>query len=354
MISGNFLSAEERRELKAVIRHPSEVHGVARRANAILLLDKGWSCVRVAEAFFLDDDTIRNWYRDYRSGGLDELTLFDWHGRQGHLSEMQEDELSAHLASRVYRDTVEVAAHIKALYGVVCSHAGCIKLMHRLGFEYKRPKSLPAQADEAKQAAFIEVYEKLLRGLADDEVVYFADAVHPEYQSRPSHGWIRKGDKVALRRTSGRQRINLHGALNLENFDCPLVQAERINAASTIALFEKLEADNPGKKWIHVIADNARYHHAVLVRKWLERPGCRIKLIFQPAYAPHLNAIERLWGVMHREVTHNTFYATFAQFTEAIDNFFTERLPKEWCDWRDTITDNSSASVAHKEFRLLG
>ena len=38
--------------MKAVIRHPSEVHGVARRANAILLLDKGWNCVRVAEAFF--------------------------------------------------------------------------------------------------------------------------------------------------------------------------------------------------------------------------------------------------------------------------------------------------------------
>ena len=33
------------------------------------------------EAFFLDDDTIRNWHRHYRSGGLDELTLFDWHVR---------------------------------------------------------------------------------------------------------------------------------------------------------------------------------------------------------------------------------------------------------------------------------
>ena len=353
MIRGRFLSAEERSELKAVIRHPSEVHGVARRANAILLLDKGWNCVRVAEALFLDDDTVRDWYRHYRSGGLDALTLFDWHGRHGHLSEMQEAELSEHLASRVYRDVGEVRSHIALTYGTVYSHSGCIKLMHRLGFEYKRPKSLPAQADEAKQAAFIEAYEKLLRGLADDEAVYFVDAVHPEYQSRPAHGWVRKGDKVALRRTSGRQRINLHGALNLENFHCPLVQAERINAASTIALFKVLENDNPGKRWIYVIADNARYHHARLVREWLERPNCRIKLIFQPAYAPHLNAIERLWGVMHREVTHNTYYATFAQFTEAIDNFFAERLPKEWYDWRDTITDNFRI-ISHKNFRVLG
>ena len=86
MTHGGFLSAKERAALKAVIRHPSETHGVARRANAILLLDKGWSYAEVSEAFYLDDDTVRTWLKRYRAGGLDELTLFDWHGRPGHLS----------------------------------------------------------------------------------------------------------------------------------------------------------------------------------------------------------------------------------------------------------------------------
>jgi len=30
-----------------------------------------------------------------------------------------------------------------------------------------------------------------------------------------------------------------------------------------------------------------------------------LSLHFIPAYCPHLNPIERLWGVMHRNVTHN-------------------------------------------------
>ena len=136
------------------------------------------------------------------------------------------------------------------------------------------------------------------------------------------------------------QRLNLHAALNLENFHCPLVEAERIDAASTIALLAKLEASNPGKRRIHVIVDNARYHHARVVRRWLERPDCRITLVFLPAYAPHLNAIERLWAVMHREVTHNKFPASFGHFVEAIFDFFRRRLPQEWKTWRDTITDN--------------
>ena len=99
-----------------------------------------------------------------------------------------------------------------------------------------------------KQAAFIAHYEKLQRRLAADEAIYFADAVHPEYQSRPAHGWIKRSEKLALRRASGRQRINLHGALDLETFDCPLIEADRINATITIALLAKLEARNPDKR----------------------------------------------------------------------------------------------------------
>ena len=30
---------------------------------------------------YLDDDTVRSWLKRYRAGGLDEMTLFDWHGR---------------------------------------------------------------------------------------------------------------------------------------------------------------------------------------------------------------------------------------------------------------------------------
>ena len=55
---------------------------------------------------------------------------------------------------------------------------------------------------------------------------------------------------------------------------------------------------------------------------------------------------------MHREVTHNTFYATFTQFTEAIDDFFTRRLPREWKIWRDTITDYF-CFISYQEFQVL-
>ena len=49
MIRSGFLNSDQRDELEQIVHRPSEAHGVARRANAILLLDDGMSCARVAK-----------------------------------------------------------------------------------------------------------------------------------------------------------------------------------------------------------------------------------------------------------------------------------------------------------------
>ena len=342
----------QRAELEGVVRQPMEDHGVARRANAILLLDDGMSCVQIAKVLYIDDDTVRTWHKQYMLSGFDGLATFDWKGGKSYLTQAQEIELTDYLSQNLHRTTNEICAHIRKTYDQEFSRPGAIKLMHRLGFEYKLPKGLPAQADEAAQQAFIDAYEALQRTLPEDEVIYFADGVHPEHQSRPAHGWIKKGDKVALKRTSGRKRLNIHGALNLENFHCATVKADQINADSTIALFEKLEAANQDKSRIHVILDNARYHHAKAVKEWMKRTKSKINLIFQPAYAPHLNSIERLWGVMHKYVTHNQFYRTYSEFVKAIEAFFNQTIPRQWHEFRDTVTDNFRI-ISFQDFRVL-
>ena len=91
---------------------------------------------------------------------------------------------------------------------------------------------------------------------------------------------------------------------------------------------------------IHVFLDNARYHHAKLVSEWLSRPGCRIKLHFLPAYCPHLNPIERLWGVMHKNITHNKTYGTCGEFAETTLEFLRDEVPRRWAEFCDSVTDN--------------
>jgi hypothetical protein len=44
--------------------------------------------------------------------------------------------------------------------------------------------------------------------LGNDEVVLFADAVHPTHAARPVGCWALKQDKLAIEQTSGRERRN--------------------------------------------------------------------------------------------------------------------------------------------------
>ena len=56
----------------------------------------------------------------------------------------------------------------------------------------------------------------------------------------------------AVETTAGRGRANIHGALNLETFDAPFVEAVTVDGKSAVQLLAKIEARNPNKHIIHV------------------------------------------------------------------------------------------------------
>ncbi len=340
MYESGFLAASDRRYLRRYMDR-RKAHGLSvRRANALLALDKGRSASDVCDFLEIGATTLRGWLLAYKEHGVGCVELQGYSARSGHLDNAQERSLTQHLRAHPMGSTNEVRDYIRRTYGQYYSRSGCIKLLHRLGFEHKKPERLPTQADEQAQRDFIAGYQRLCATLTEDEVVYFGDAAHPDHQVRPAHGWFHKDDKPAVSANSGRKRVNIHGAVCLDNFDCPFVNVDRVNADSTIALFQQLEARNPHKHTIHIIPDNAKYHHARKVRAWLERPDCKINIIWLPPYAPHLNSIERLWGVMHKYVTHNKFYKSYADFADAILLFLRTTIPKHWKSFRDTVTDN--------------
>src|SRR5450759_5025631 len=95
MIQSGFLSEEDRKALTALARDGSSPCRVSRRANALVLLDKGWSCQQVADALLLDDDTIRGWRKLFEQRGIEGITSFDVGGSASYLGVKQEDDLKA-------------------------------------------------------------------------------------------------------------------------------------------------------------------------------------------------------------------------------------------------------------------
>ena len=78
MIRAGFLDPETRSDLIDLGRDGSVAHRLARRANALVLLDDGMSCDEVAKVLLLDDDTVRTWHRLYEDEGIEGLVSFDY------------------------------------------------------------------------------------------------------------------------------------------------------------------------------------------------------------------------------------------------------------------------------------
>lgn len=353
MIGKRFLSESSRQELLALARDVSAAHGLARRANAIILLDRGMNCEAVGKVLLVDDDTVRSWHQMYQEGGLAGLARLGYVGSECRLNEAQLAELKAWITETLPRTSREVGAWILAKFGIEYrAKSAVIALLHRLGMEHRRPQTVARKLDTAKQAAFIKSYEDLMNHLGDDEAVVFGDAVHPTHEARAVGCWGPRDVKIAIEQTTGRQNLNIHGAIDLETGRTAMLESLRVDAQSTIRLLIAIQALYPGMRWIHVFLDNAPYHRSWQVREWLAQPGCRIKLHFVPTYCPHLNPIERLWGLMHRNVTHNRTHKTIRDFAKAILDFVRIEVPQKWSTFCDDVSDNFRV-IDPRDFRII-
>ena len=317
-----FLSEKERKELLGFLNrrdYSGREHG---RASAILHLDKGKSVPQVAEITFLDEQTIRNFVKRYKDGGPDGLLKDEYDGRSFKLTPEQRKELERHLDDNLYMDCQGVINHVVETFGVEYSVSGMRLLLHTLGFVYKKPKHVPGKANREAQKEFVQRFREFMAQKPCDVPLYFTDATHPTHNSTPAYGWIRRGAEKELVANSGRQRLNLHGALNAETREVITLRAESINADATVSLFELIDQAHPSANTIYVIADNAGYYHADAVKEYLASGRSRIQLWFLPPYSPNLNLIERLWKFFRKKVMNNRYYATFKEFSEEVLMFF--------------------------------
>ena len=69
---------------------------------------------------------------------------------------------------------------------------------------------------------------------------------------------------------------------------------------------------------IVLVLDNARYHHAKLLRGWLRKNRDKLVLLFLPPYSPELNPIERVWKLTRRLCTHNQYFQELQDLVRAV------------------------------------
>ena len=217
----NFLSPEQIWDLKW--RHKTSDRKKADKIKAILLLDRGYTTLEVAQILLLDDSTIRRWATIFETEGIESF---------GILSEST-------IPPKEWQ-----TCFIGSIFHTVNPNTSRARLT-------KRPK--------------------------------FTTCL-----------WlVEKGFNYTIQSKTGRDRVNINGAYNIEDHKVVIQESETINGQSTILLPEQMLKKHP-----------------------------RIRFLFLPPYSPNLNIIERLWHFFKKHVTYNAYYEKFAVFKMACINFF--------------------------------
>src|SRR5262249_29169313 len=97
----------------------------------------------------------------------------------------------------------------------------------------------------------------------------------------------------------------LAGALHARTRRLITVEGPRKNSLLFCQLVERLVAEHPAARRIHIILDNYIIHTSKITQRFLAEYGARVVLHFLPPYCPDHNRIERVWQDLHANVTRN-------------------------------------------------
>lgn len=139
--------------------------------------------------------------------------------------------------------------------------------------------------------------------------------------------WIPPEDKdpVVLHHPT-RRSVGYFGAVRLRDGKFVFQREEAMFNADTFFRFMRYlrrQSAKSGRRVI-VIADNVRYHHAVLHQAWRMQCTRTFRLLFLPAYSPDMNPIERVWKLTRRMATHNRYFQDLEQLTTAVETLFAQ------------------------------
>lgn len=163
---------------------------------------------------------------------------------------------------------------------------------------------------------------RVLSGNNDIEL-WSLDECHFQQHGSRCMMWIppEDTDPIILHEPT-RKHISVFGAVCIKNGSLVTQFSKTFNAVTFQEYLELLLTHKSDGGCMHIILDNSRYHHAILLQPWLEKHQEEIQLEFMPPYSPKLNPIERVWKLTRRLCTHNRYFPNIDDLTTVVREQF--------------------------------
>lgn len=132
--------------------------------------------------------------------------------------------------------------------------------------------------------------------------------------------WFPKGEQRIIPTYGKHEGAKLVGVLNYETGEVFVEEHSKYDAEVFLSFLKSVLLKYPNGK-IVMILDNAKIHHANLLKDFLVENQHRLSLKFLPPYSPKLNIIEGLWGWLKDSVINNVFFKNVGEIVAAVKGF---------------------------------
>jgi transposase len=132
-----------------------------------------------------------------------------------------------------------------------------------------------------------------------------------------SRMWARKGQQPRIPAAGQNQRLPVFGSLDALSGRLLAHTAMGKNSAAFRTHLELLLRTYAGRH-IFLFLDNCSIHHAKHIQRFLADHRRALTVIWNAAYTPELNLIERYWKHLKEKAIHNYYFETQAALEQAV------------------------------------
>lgn len=298
-----------RRRLKRLTQKPSE-HG--RRAHGVLLLWETGNCVaEVARRLYAARSSVQRWrglFEEFGEEGLRPLVRgrSEWKATEEVFEELESLMNSSpqdhgYLRSRWSSELL--ALEVANRTGTEVHATTVRRWLKRLGFGYRRARPT-LHIRDPKKSQRMRAINKALADADSHTEVFYSDEADVDLNPRIGPAWMARGVQSTVPTPGKNQKRYLAGALHARTGKVVWAEGERKNSLLFIHLLYQIKRTYRRARRIVLIVDNFVIHKSHITRRWLSN-NPKFELLFQPAYHPWVNHIERLWKTLHDTVTRN-------------------------------------------------
>jgi transposase len=326
------LTADERTALLDYLRHHPDPQ-LRLRAHILLLLADGYTWALISAVLYCSSRTIARWKSRFEEGRVGTVLGLP-PGPPPRLG----DSWRSLIVAWVTQQTPRVFGFFRSRWScelvvlllwqqhrLDISRETVRRLLHQAGVVWRRPRPVLKRRDERRQEIYQQL-RQLLRHLPDDETVVFEDEVDVQLNPKIGCMWMFRGHQAAVVTPGDNDKRYLAGSWHWRTGTLFGTWGDKRDGALFVRHLHDLRRTLRRYRVIHVICDNAKFHYDCWpVWEFCHRYGKRVQLHFLPKYAPELNLIERVWWILHEQITRNHQCQSMEELIELVVAWLVDR-----------------------------